>query len=82
MGTLSVAIFVDFSDKSINIDQWGGSYIDLSGWVGAAHAYSNPLQGVVTDNTPVDMVQWGTTAKLSPSGMEHWQSCLELLVHA
>lgn len=82
MSVLSVSTFVDFAAKTINIDQWGDDHIDMSDWVGTVHPYIPSMHGAVTDNSPVDMITWPASGTLAPSGMEHWQSCLNLMVHA
>lgn len=73
--------WIDFDAKSINIDQWGDNHIDRSDWVGMIFHHDASEQGQVTDNAPVEMVQWSADGVLSPTGMEHWRSCLDLMVH-
>jgi hypothetical protein len=81
MSVVSFGTFVDFSDKSINIDQWGADSIDLAAWVGSVHAYIDSINGPALDTSPVDMVQWAVAGTAAPTGMEHWQTCLNLMVH-
>lgn len=81
MSVLSVATFVDCVDKSINLDQWGATRVEMDDWIGKLHPYVASLQGQVIDNSPVGIVSRAAQGSLAHSGMEHWISCLNLLVH-
>lgn len=38
------------------------------------------LMGPVTDNAPIDVIQWTTVGHKGESGMEWWQQCVTLLM--
>lgn len=73
--------WIDFSDKSINIDQWGSAGFDWNRDIPIIIANDIFPTGELTSTVPIDFVHWDGPCTVSPSGMEHWESCLVLLTH-
>lgn len=81
-GTISPPTFVDLRPKSANIDQWDNpSYDWRNGLFEIVFPSLSASSDNLTDNTPVEVEHWPATGGLSPSGMEHWQSCMHILTH-
>lgn len=74
--------WIDCVDKSINIDQW-----DLPGfdWNIDVPFIGDPLPSLlgpeVIDVSPLEFANWEAAGNTGETGMEHWQSCLNLMVH-
>ena len=72
--------WIDFADKSINIDQWDKPGFDWNQDIPFI-TVAEPISGELTSSAPIDVVHWTGTCTVSPTGMEHWESCLVLLTH-
>lgn len=73
-------VWIDLPDKSINIDQWDKPGFDWNKdipFIAADH----PISGGLNSTAPIEVVHWTGTGTVSPTGMEHWDSCLILLTH-
>lgn len=80
-GTIKPATFLDLPDKSINIDHWDSSTWHWLDDIPYRAQAAMGLNGPMTDNAPVDVIHWSVTGGLAPSGLEHWQTCLNLMPH-
>lgn len=79
-GDIASPLWVDFADKSANIDLWGNPVFWLTG-IPYLHA-ATPLlaAGSVTDTSPIEMVHWAALGHAHASGIEYWRQCLDLFM--
>lgn len=79
-GFLSPLSWVDYKDKSINIDQWDAITYDWNADIPYIAQYSVQM-GPAVDNSPVTMVHWTASATLMFDPMGHWRRCLDVMIH-
>ena len=81
-GIIYSSIFVDLRPKSTNIDQWdNASYDWRDGLFEVVFLPLSESSDNMADNTPVEVTHWNATGSLSPSSMEHWKPCMQILTH-
>lgn len=80
-GQIDPLSWFDLRPKSANIDQWDDPDYNWLDGLFERRVMAATGTGIMTDNSPVDLVHWSAGGSLDVSPMVQWRGCLKLLRH-